>query len=115
MQYHKENTPLPCRYCDKTFHFESMLNKHIKSTHNKAAGTRFRCNFCQAYYKTLKEKWDHEWYIHNVRKVKIDCGICSRKFRKYAELKRHCLDNHDLEIPPAKMFLQQQQDEKYKM
>ncbi|KPJ15679.1 Zinc finger protein 112 [Papilio machaon] len=115
MQYHKENTPLPCRYCDKTFHFESMLNKHIKSTHNKAAGTRFRCNFCQAYYKTLKEKWDHEWYIHNVRKVKIDCGICSRKFRKYAELKRHCLDNHDLEIPPAKMFLQQQQDEKYQI
>ncbi|CAG5043405.1 unnamed protein product [Parnassius apollo] len=105
MEYHKNNSPIPCFYCDKEFHFESMLNKHIKCAHTKQMAARFRCKFCHKYFKTLKEKWDHEWIIHNVRKMIVDCLICGSKFRKYSELKRHCHDTHELEIPSAKTLL----------
>ncbi|XP_045451786.1 zinc finger protein 85-like [Melitaea cinxia] len=104
MEYHNNNSPIPCFYCDKEFHFPSMLNKHIKCAHTREM-SRFRCRFCHDYFKTLKEKWDHEWKIHNVRKMIVDCLICGSKFRKYSELKRHCNDVHDMEIPPAKKLL----------
>lgn len=92
-------------YCDREFHFESMLNKHIKSAHTKEPRIKFRCPFCFTYFKTLKEKWDHEWLVHKVRKMVVDCLLCDSKFRKYAELKRHCYEAHGLEIPRAKRLL----------
>ncbi|XP_021203504.1 zinc finger protein 665 [Bombyx mori] len=105
MEYHNKNSPVRCKYCNRIFHFESMLNKHIKCTHAKELYTRFKCRFCNDYFKTLKEKWDHEWTIHNVRKMVVDCLVCGMKFRKYSELKRHCFDEHDMEIPPAKKLM----------
>ncbi|XP_060804329.1 zinc finger protein 665-like [Amyelois transitella] len=105
MEYHNRNTPVKCKFCNKIFHFESMLNKHIKCAHTRELSNRFKCRFCNDYFKTLKEKWDHEWSIHNVRKMIVDCLICGSKFRKYSELKRHCLDFHDMNIPPAKKLL----------
>ncbi|XP_050344219.1 zinc finger protein 528-like [Nymphalis io] len=104
MEYHNNNSPIPCFFCNKEFHFPSMLNKHVKCAHTREM-SRFRCRFCHDYFKTLKEKWDHEWRIHNVRKMIVDCLICDSKFRKYSELKRHCNDVHDMEIPPAKKLL----------
>lgn len=105
MEYHNKNNPLHCQYCDKVFHFRSMLNKHIKCSHIKESACKFRCRFCREYFRSLKEKWDHEWTVHNVRKVIVDCLICGSRFRKYAELKRHCTDEHDTVIPPAKRLL----------
>ncbi|XP_059045486.1 zinc finger protein 699-like [Achroia grisella] len=105
MEYHKKNSPIPCQYCSKIFHFESMLNKHIKCAHTKEVRSRFKCRFCYQYFKTLKEKWDHEWTIHNVRKMIVDCLVCGCKFRKYSELKKHCVFVHDMDIPPAKKLL----------
>ncbi|XP_049875048.1 zinc finger protein 708-like [Pectinophora gossypiella] len=105
MEYHNKNEPLSCRYCERIFHFESMLNKHIKSAHTREISCRFRCRFCHEYFKTLKEKWDHEWTVHNVRKMVVDCLICGAKYRKYSELKRHCADKHNVEIPTAKKLL----------
>ncbi|XP_072948398.1 uncharacterized protein [Epargyreus clarus] len=105
MEYHNKNSPICCLYCDKVFHFESMLNKHIKCAHKRERLTRFRCRFCHKYFKSLKEKWDHEWIVHNVRKMIVDCMICGAKFRKYYELKRHCSNVHNMDIPPAKKLL----------
>ncbi|CAG9135537.1 unnamed protein product [Plutella xylostella] len=105
MEYHNNNAPISCEYCHKVFHFESMLNKHIKCAHTKEMSNRFRCRFCHVYFKSLKEKWDHEWAVHNVRKMIVDCLICGFKFRKYSELKRHCLKSHNMDIPPAKKLL----------
>lgn len=104
MEYHKKNAPVKCRHCGKVFHFESMLNKHIKCAHSMEPTSRFKCRFCFDYFKTLKEKWDHEWHVHNVRKVAIDCLICGSKFRKYAELKKHCTTSHNVPIPSAKVM-----------
>ncbi|XP_041981407.1 zinc finger protein 845-like [Aricia agestis] len=104
LEYHRNHDPLPCFYCNKTFHFKSMLNKHIKFAHMQET-SKFRCRFCHEYFRSLKEKWDHEWTIHNVRKIIVDCLICGAKFRKYLELKRHCHDVHELEIPLAKSIM----------
>ncbi|XP_063538303.1 zinc finger protein 836-like isoform X1 [Cydia strobilella] len=101
MEYHNKNAPIPCQFCHKMFHFESMLNKHIKCAHANTL-SKFKCRFCCNYVKTLKEKWDHEWSVHNVRKMIVDCLMCDSKFRKYTELKKHCSIVHNVEIPPAK-------------
>nr|XP_049700597.1 PR domain zinc finger protein 5-like [Helicoverpa armigera] len=105
MEYHNKNGPIKCRFCDKMFHFESMLNKHIKSCHNKQIMPKFWCRFCRNHFSCLKEKWDHEWLVHNVRKIIADCLFCGSRFRKYSELKRHCTEEHDAVIPRAKKLL----------
>ncbi|CAK1542890.1 unnamed protein product [Leptosia nina] len=94
---HDANPPVPCNYCGKLFHFMSMLKKHIKNTHYKEA-FGVSCKFCPEKLRSLKDKWDHEWKVHNVRKTIADCALCKEKFRKYSELKRHCLVKHSYEI-----------------
>lgn len=101
MEYHKRTAPRSCQYCDKIFHFESTLKKHIKFNHNLERASKFRCKFCNKYFSSLKLKWDHDWDTHKIRKHIADCHLCDEKFRKYSDLKRHCLDVHDLGIPKA--------------
>lgn len=115
MEYHNKNRPIKCQYCDKVFHFESMLNKHMRCSHTKETTSKFRCRFCRQYFSSLKEKWDHEWAVHNVRKVIVDCLVCGSRFRKYSELKRHCTEEHDTVIPPAKRLLRWKLNEKLKV
>ncbi|XP_039757034.1 zinc finger protein 708-like [Pararge aegeria] len=105
MEYHNKNTPLMCCYCERQFHFPSILKRHIKIAHIRENLSRSKCRFCERCFKTLKEKWDHEWTVHNVRKMIVDCLICGSKFRKYSELKRHCKEFHEMEIPPARRLL----------
>lgn len=109
MVYHNNNRPLHCQFCDKTFYFQSALNKHINCAHIKEIKNKFRCKFCRDCFPSLKEKWDHEWLIHSVRKAIVDCLICGSRFRKYAELKRHCTELHDTTIPAAKRLLKWKQ------
>uniref|UniRef100_A0A2A4JW29 C2H2-type domain-containing protein n=1 Tax=Heliothis virescens TaxID=7102 RepID=A0A2A4JW29_HELVI len=115
MEYHNKNGPIKCQFCDKVFHFESMLNKHIKCSHTKLIMHKFWCRFCRSHFSSLKEKWDHEWLVHNVRKVIVDCLVCGSRFRKYAELKRHCTEEHDTVIPPAKKLLRWKLKRKMKL
>ncbi|XP_068629985.1 zinc finger protein 431-like [Battus philenor] len=103
MDVHNNNLPLDCSYCDRNFYFKSMLNNHIKNAHAMEVYNRFRCNFCHGHYGTQKEKSDHEWLVHKVRKT-IDCGMCDSKFKKYSELKKHYSLWHDIDIPTAKNF-----------
>lgn len=111
MEYHRNNKPVKCRHCSRVFHFESMLKKHVKNAHHDSPLSKFRCSFCDEIFKSLREKWDHEWDVHNVRKLIVDCLICGRKFRKYSQLKRHCTDEHNLEIPAAKKLLMKRYDQ----
>lgn len=97
MDYHNQHKPITCKYCGKIYHFQSNLNKHIKAAHSKIS-YKFRCRYCERLLQSVKEKWDHEWHVHNVRKVFADCEICDAKFRKYSELKQHCKKYHSFEI-----------------
>lgn len=105
IEQHNRTSPVQCSHCDKIFHFESMLNKHVRCAHRKEETLKFRCRFCDDIFKSLKEKWEHEWCVHNVRKMIVDCLICGSQYRKYSDLKRHCFDEHNMEIPPAKKLL----------
>ncbi|KOB74752.1 putative ZNF91L, partial [Operophtera brumata] len=102
IDHHNKTTPVQCAYCHRTFHFQSMLNKHIRSMHKTQEGSKCHCRFCDVAFNSLKDKWNHEWEVHNVRSRIIDCLICGSQFRKYAELKRHCLNEHEMDIQPAK-------------
>lgn len=105
MDHHNKTLPVQCNYCHKMFHFQSMLNKHIRCVHKQQECSKIRCRFCEDIFKCLKDKWDHEWEVHNVRKMIIDCLICGSQYRKYSELKRHCLDEHEVVVQPFKKFL----------
>ncbi|GBP10779.1 PR domain zinc finger protein 5 [Eumeta japonica] len=60
MEYHSNTEPILCQYCEKVFHFESSLKKHLKLVHNRNKTAQFRCKLCHQYFRSLKEKWDHE-------------------------------------------------------
>ncbi|XP_034839153.2 zinc finger protein 723-like [Maniola hyperantus] len=96
--YHNTNTLVNCYYCSKQFHYQSSLNKHIKIIHKRIVA-RNKCKICDDVMNTIKEKWDHEWMVHQVRKIVVDCLLCDAKFRKYSELKRHCKSSHQVDIP----------------
>nr|XP_034833035.1 PR domain zinc finger protein 5-like [Maniola hyperantus] len=111
IEYHNANRPIKCYYCNKKYHFQSALNKHIKFVHEQIV-PRYKCTICDDFLSTVKEKWEHEWLVHQVRKVVVDCLICGAKFRKYSELKRHCQLTHKVEIPPARRLLRKRDDRK---
>ncbi|XP_022112855.2 zinc finger protein 791 [Pieris rapae] len=100
MELHFKTPPLSCSRCNKKFHFPSTLNKHLKNQHKR--NYRVNCRFCATTFKSWKEKWDHEWHAHNARNTILDCLVCDMKFRKYVELKRHCIETHRMMIPLAK-------------
>ncbi|XP_050663960.1 zinc finger protein 93-like [Leptidea sinapis] len=100
---HNQASPIFCPQCNKTFHFTSQLNKHLQTVHRRTK--RYKCPFCHEFFGSLKFKWDHEWLIHKVRKTPFDCWNCHFKCRKYTDLKRHCRDNHSIDIPSIKDFI----------
>ncbi|XP_023952574.2 zinc finger protein 528 [Bicyclus anynana] len=105
IEYHNKHGPISCIYCGAKFYFPTTLKRHMKIAHYDSVA-RLKCKFCDDWFGTLKDKWDHEWDVHKVRKMIVDCLICGAKFRKYSELKKHCQCYHKINIPPARKLLQ---------
>ncbi|CAH2083458.1 unnamed protein product [Euphydryas editha] len=90
IQMHQVIKPIDCKTCDKVFYTPSSYNKHLKS--NRA---RFKCQICDIFFNSLKEKWDHMWQVHKERKYEADCPVCEKSFRKFQEVKQHLKDEHN--------------------
>lgn len=94
MEYHRHNQPKTCNYCKKLFHFDSNLRKHIKIAHLAKGKMTYRCEECGERFNSVKLKWEHQWDIHQMRKVDADCHICNAQFRKVSLLRAHLIKEH---------------------
>lgn len=104
MEYHSKNPPRNCKECGKVFYLSSFLKKHMK-THKSIGTSIHQCSFCGEGFVSWKTKLDHEWMVHKVRKAVIDCTVCGYKFRKFAELKKHCNLYHGIKISQANSLI----------
>lgn len=98
-----------CGVCPKSFSEMSSLNEHYLCTHN-------RCQFCNIFYKTLKDLVKHMENVHQVKnltsgnsnlpnvnqqngkvpseegtKKQFQCEVCERRFNRKSCLTEHML------------------------
>eukprot|EP00090_Calanus_glacialis_P032391 TRINITY_DN53665_c0_g1_i1.p1 TRINITY_DN53665_c0_g1~~TRINITY_DN53665_c0_g1_i1.p1 ORF type:complete len:381 (+),score=66.96 TRINITY_DN53665_c0_g1_i1:40-1182(+) len=86
-----------CSYCDKTFRFQSILNKHLEYHKNKLGN---ECHTCGKLFKTKETLKAHTLRVH-VRELKYECEICSTKFFGKAELESHYRVHSDERLFPC--------------
>lgn len=102
-----------CSVCSKSFSEMNSLNVHYQCTHN-------RCQFCNTFYKNLKDLVKHMENVHQVRnltagsanlpevyqrngnkkaakedediaKKQYQCGVCEKRFHRKSCLTEHLL------------------------
>ena len=94
---HKINQKLPCLKCDKMFHYQWDLNKHLLH-HEDIMNTKAVCNKCGIITaKTFLR--EHVINIHGTEEEKIElkkfhCSNCDKRYRSKINLKVHKEQSH---------------------
>ncbi|XP_063883809.1 zinc finger protein 860-like isoform X2 [Scylla paramamosain] len=125
MKIEHSKNPLSCSICDKRFHCESLLKKHIVKVHDNAAvqQTITKCDKCDFSAKTQRALKIHQGLVHHSklglftckkckktfstkltyknhvathRKKSIICPLCSEKFTSEHELQTHRISVHEV-------------------
>ncbi|XP_072947100.1 uncharacterized protein [Epargyreus clarus] len=115
---HKPASKFKCEYCDKMFHYKSILDKHVvvhtnsKPNKCKVCGKGFnsgyslsvhvlihqnlkphKCKYCDyACRDTSTLRKHHERHMGIVRRY--DCSICDKRFAKKMTLQNHVAEVH---------------------
>ncbi|XP_045123490.1 zinc finger protein 888-like isoform X2 [Portunus trituberculatus] len=121
---HSEN-PLSCSVCDKRFHCESVLKRHITNIHDNLTLQKIitKCDKCDFSAKTQRALRIHQGLVHRLkpnlftckkckktfstrvtyknhvathRKRSIICPLCSNKFTSEDELQTHTVSVHEV-------------------
>ncbi|XP_063706109.1 gastrula zinc finger protein XlCGF26.1-like [Culicoides brevitarsis] len=75
-----------CHFCDKIFSSISVLNRHIKTVHEKIRS--FSCDSCSKSFQTKAHLVAHQ-SVHQSDSRSFTCEICSLTFKTDAVLKNH--------------------------
>ncbi|XP_048002697.1 uncharacterized protein LOC125239217 [Leguminivora glycinivorella] len=103
MQMHMETDPITCDKCPRVFYARSFYNRHYRQQHDKLV-TKFRCQLCKEKFASVREKWDHLWEVHKVRKEAADCPICGVSYRKFIDVKKHAYQVHGKSITLSSLW-----------
>ncbi|XP_058465718.1 zinc finger protein 28-like [Malaya genurostris] len=83
MRDHKLN--LRCGYCDKMFHRQNKLFRHVSRVHEKAE--KYECNLCKHIVHSL-ESYNAHLKMHNAEKS-FSCDLCPMTFCTSGNLGLH--------------------------
>uniref|UniRef100_A0A8C8LWE9 C2H2-type domain-containing protein n=1 Tax=Oncorhynchus tshawytscha TaxID=74940 RepID=A0A8C8LWE9_ONCTS len=81
----KPRKPFKCDICEKTFHANCLLKRHI-AVHNKPKGP-FKCDICAKTFR-LNCMLTQHMQTHSKEKP-FSCKVCGKKFRSKTNLKSH--------------------------
>eukprot|EP00063_Salmo_salar_P032508 XP_014007343.1 PREDICTED: zinc finger protein 90-like isoform X2 [Salmo salar] len=81
----KLRKPFKCDICEKTFHANCLLKRHI-AVHNKPKGP-FKCDICAKTFR-LNCILTHDMQTHSKEKP-FSCKVCGKKFSSKTNLKSH--------------------------
>ncbi|XP_029596501.1 zinc finger protein 235-like [Salmo trutta] len=81
----KLKKPFKCDICEKTFHANCLLKRHI-AVHNKPKGP-FKCDICAKTFR-LNCILTHHMQTHSKEKP-FSCKVCGKKFSSKTNLKSH--------------------------
>ncbi|XP_014371728.2 uncharacterized protein LOC106721318 [Papilio machaon] len=93
---HKPMNPINCTQCHKTLYSEHALKRHMRVRHSVS---QFACTVCKRKFVTCKQRWDHMWNKHKLRKYVADCPICNKQYRRIIDVKNHMRLEHGIKKP----------------
>ncbi|KPJ18380.1 GDNF-inducible zinc finger protein 1 [Papilio machaon] len=93
---HKPMNPINCTRCHKTLYSEHALKRHMRVRHSVS---QFACTVCKRKFVTCKQRWDHMWNKHKLRKYVADCPICNKQYRRIIDVKNHMRLEHGIKKP----------------
>ncbi|XP_013162868.1 PREDICTED: uncharacterized protein LOC106114280 [Papilio xuthus] len=90
---HEPMNPMSCTECNKTLCSEYALKRHMRVRHSMY---QFACPVCKRKFGTCKQRWDHMWNKHKIRKFVADCPICNKQYRRIIDVKNHMKSEHGI-------------------
>ena len=124
--------PFKCVQCDKSFFLRSLLNCHVKDTHEKRSSQNsqvcdicgkdvirnqmklhmmrhtgekpFQCSYCEYRGLTNSAVLQHVKHVHEPHKFTLHfCDMCGKDCKTKAHLKEHMLTHSDIRTFLCKM------------
>lgn len=98
MVLHCDGRTFKCEICSEKFAFQSVLNKHLKSKHNKGTQTQavrktYQCEHCPFSTKDSYHLRSHVRKQHAIGTLEpsssISCKICSKTFSQNSNYRQH--------------------------
>ena len=86
----KVDNVFECAHCDRTFHRENDLGRHVAAAHGDVKA--YECGTCQRTFSTKNQLMEHE-RIHTGEKP-FACDLCSDTFRTKGLYHRHVAFKH---------------------
>ena len=74
-----------CSKCDKTYHTEKLLRRHIAMSHEFKESNA--CSVCGKKFIQLSHLTAHVRSVHH--QITLPCNNCDKKFSSESNLKRH--------------------------
>lgn len=91
--FHSDEEKFVCRICQKSFHLQRLLNRHLKC-HSEVK--RYLCTFCGKGFNDTFDLKRHTRTHTGVRPYK--CDVCGKAFTQRCSLESHCRKVHGFEI-----------------
>ena len=82
-----------CEICEKIFHNNKSIRKHIKSAHGEAKS--FTCNVCNRKVETRNALDHHLKNCHEEGQKNYKCDSCGKSFKQSGYLKIHIKTIHE--------------------
>ena len=91
-----------CDHCDKSFIFTTLLDLHMKTSHEMTPETQ--CKTCDQKFKnSYYLKWHHKCKGSEVKANRLfECNLCEKKYTKSHNLKLHISIVHEGKIREKK-------------
>jgi len=99
----RDPTPHFCNLCDKDFHSDFNLKRHIRDYHSEAGNNAalFHCQVCKKNFQNRFNLRRHQTAVHGDDGESFYCDICCTDFHYRDNLRRHLKDVHHQNLPPA--------------
>jgi len=99
----RDPTPHFCSLCDKDFHSDFNLKRHMRDFHAEGGtpnATLFHCQICKKNFQNRFNLRRHQSVVHGGDGESFYCDICCTDMHYKDNLRRHMREVHHQNYPP---------------